>query len=78
VQLFQKHLGIDISICKKVLLSYKNCYRAVLLSLSLVMEFLRIVFTNIILEKVLSHEALVTERVTAVSNNLYKQSHKTL
>jgi len=42
------------------------------------MEFLRSVFTNIILEKVLSHEALVMERVTAVSNNLYKQSHAAL
>jgi len=33
------------------------------------MEFLRNVFTNFIFENVLSHEALVTGRVTATSNN---------
>jgi len=38
-------------------------------TLSLVMEFLRNVFTNFIFEKRLSHEALVTGRVTATSNN---------
>jgi len=38
-------------------------------NLSLVMEFLGNVFTNIIFEKLLSHEALVTGRVTAASNN---------
>jgi len=37
--------------------------------LSLVMEFLGNVFTNFICEKCLSHEALVTGRVTATSNN---------
>ena len=34
-------------------------------NLSLIMEFLGNVFTNIIFEKFFSHEALVTERVTA-------------
>jgi len=38
-------------------------------NLSLVMEFLGNVFTNFIFEKFLSHEALVTGRVTATSNN---------
>jgi len=38
-------------------------------NLSLVMEFLRNVFTNFIFEKLLSHEAVVTGRVTATSNN---------
>jgi len=41
----------------------------VLANLSLVMEFLGNVFTNFIFEKLLSHEALVTGRVTATSNN---------
>jgi len=40
-------------------------------NLSLVMEFLGIVFTDFIFEKLLSHEALVAlaGRVTATSNN---------
>jgi len=38
-------------------------------NLSLVMEFLRNIFTNFIFEKLLSHEAVVTGRVTATSNN---------
>jgi len=33
------------------------------------MEFLGNVFTNFIFEKLLSHETLVTGRVTATSNN---------
>jgi len=41
------------------------------------MEFLRNVFANFIFEK-LSDEALVTGRVTAISNNLYKQSNEPL
>jgi len=40
-----------------------------LANLSLIMEFLRIVFTNLIFEKLLSDEALVAARVTATSNN---------
>jgi len=43
--------------------------RSMLPNLSLVMEFLGNVFTNSIFEKVLSHAALVTGRVTATSNN---------
>jgi len=42
------------------------------------MEFLRNVFTNFIFEKILSHEALVTGKVTAIRNNLYKQSNAPL
>jgi len=38
-------------------------------NLSLVMEFLGNIFTNFIFGKLLSHEALVTGRVTATSNN---------
>jgi len=38
-------------------------------NLSLVMAFLINVFTNSILENLPSHEALVTGRVTAISNN---------
>jgi len=38
-------------------------------NLSQVMEFLRIVFTTFIFEKLLSHEALQTGRATATSNN---------
>jgi len=38
-------------------------------NLSLVMEFLRNVFTNFIFEKLPSHEALATKRVTATGNN---------
>jgi len=38
-------------------------------NLSLVMEFLGFVFTNLIFEKLLSHDELVTGRVTATSNN---------
>jgi len=38
-------------------------------NLSLVMEFLRNVFTNFFFEKLLSHEPMVTGRVTATSNN---------
>ena len=38
-------------------------------NLSLVLELLGNVFTNFIFEKFLSHEALVTERVTGTSNN---------
>jgi len=37
----------------------------------MVMDFLRYVLTNFIFEKLLSHEELVTRRVTAISNNLY-------
>ena len=40
-----------------------------LLNLSPVMEFLGNVFTNFRFEKLLSHEALVTGRVTVTSNN---------
>jgi len=36
-------------------------------NLSLVMELLGNVFTNFIFEKILSHEALVTGRITATS-----------
>jgi len=43
--------------------------RSMLPNPSLVMEFLGNVFTNFIFEKLLSHEALVTGRVTATSNN---------
>jgi len=43
--------------------------RSMLPNLSLVMEFLGNVFTNIIFEKLLSHEVLVKGRVTAASNN---------
>jgi len=43
--------------------------RSMLPNLSLVMEFLGNVFTNSIFEKLLSHDALVTGRVTATSNN---------
>jgi len=38
-------------------------------NLSLVMEFLGNVFINFIYEKLLSHEASMTGRVTAASNN---------
>jgi len=38
-------------------------------NLSLVMEFLGNVFINFILEKLLSHEAPVTGKVIATSNN---------
>ena len=38
-------------------------------NLSLVMEFLGNVFTNFIFQNFLSHEALVTGRVAATSNN---------
>ena len=38
-------------------------------NLSLAMEFLGIIFTNFIFEKLLSHEALVAGRVTAAGNN---------
>jgi len=38
-------------------------------NLSLVMEFLGNSFTNFIFDKFLSHEVLMTERVTATSNN---------
>jgi len=41
----------------------------VLSNLSLVMEFLGNILTNFIFEKLLSHEAPVTGRVTATSNN---------
>ena len=51
---------------------------AMLLSLSLVIEFLRKVFTNFIFEKLLSHEGLVTGRVTVINSNLYKQSNAAL
>jgi len=37
------------------------------------MEFLRNVYIDFIFEKTISHEALVTGGVTAISNNLYKQ-----
>jgi len=43
--------------------------RSMLPNLSLVMEFLGNVFTNIIFEKLVLHEVLVTGRVTAASNN---------
>jgi len=49
-----------------------------LLNLSLVMEFLKIIFTSFIFEKLLSHEALMTARDTTTSNNLYKQSNAAL
>ena len=51
---------------------------AMLLSLSLVIEFLRKVFTNFIFEKLLSHEGLVTGRVTLINSNSYKQSNAAL
>jgi len=38
-------------------------------NLSLVMDFLGNIFINSFFEKFLSHEALVTGRVTATSNN---------
>jgi len=38
-------------------------------NLSLVMEFLGIVFTNFIFEKFPSHKGLVAGRVTATNNN---------
>jgi len=38
-------------------------------NLSLVMDFLGNVFTTFIFEKLLSHEALVTGKVTATTNN---------
>jgi len=41
----------------------------VLPNLSLAMEFLGNIFTNFIFEKLLTHEALVTGRVTVASNN---------
>jgi len=41
----------------------------VLANLSLVVEFLGNVFTNFIFEKFFPHEALVTGRVAATSNN---------
>jgi len=41
----------------------------VLSNFSLVIQFLRNVCTNFILDKILSHEALVTGRVTAASKN---------
>jgi len=40
-----------------------------LLNLSLVVEFLGIVFANFLFEKHISHEALEAGRVTATSNN---------
>jgi len=42
------------------------------------MDFLRNVFTNFIFEKLLSHEELVTRRVTAISSKLCKQSNAVL
>ena len=44
--------------------------RSMLPYLSVVIEFLGNVFTNLIFFKLLSHETLVTGRVTATSNNL--------
>jgi len=44
----------------------------VLVNLSVAMEFLENVFTNFIFEKLLSHEAPVTGRVTDTSNNQTK------
>jgi len=41
----------------------------VLSNLSLVVEFMGNVFTNFIFEKFFSHEAVVTGRVTAASDN---------
>jgi len=38
-------------------------------NLLLVMEILGNVFTNFIFEKLLAHEALVTGRITSISNN---------
>jgi len=38
-------------------------------NLALVIEFLGNIFTNLIFEKFLWHEAMVTGRVTATSNN---------
>ena len=43
--------------------------RSVLPNLSLVMEFLVNIFTNFIFDKFISHEALLTGRVKAASNN---------
>jgi len=43
--------------------------KSMLPNLSLVMEVLGNVFTDFVFEKLLSHEALVTGRVTATSNN---------
>ena len=43
--------------------------KSILPNVSLVMKFLGNVFTNFIFETLLSHEALVTESVTATSNN---------
>jgi len=40
------------------------------------LEFLRNVFTNFIFEKLLSHEAVVTGRVTATSNSRFLSSYK--
>jgi len=50
----------------------------VLPNILLVVEFLGNVFTNFNFEKFLSHEALVTGRVTAISNNQtqHLKSHK--
>jgi len=48
--------------------------RSVLLTVSLILEFLIHVFTNFIFEKLLSDEALVAGRVTTNSNNLYEES----
>jgi len=43
--------------------------RSTLPNLSLVMEFMGNFFSKFIFEKLLSHEALVTGRVTTTSNN---------
>jgi len=57
------HLNLFFSSC----LSTES--RSTLPNLSLIMKFLGNFFTNFIFEKLLSHEALVTGRVTATSNN---------
>ena len=58
------------------LLSIGN--NALLFSLSLVIEFLRKIFTIFIWEKLLSQEAIVTGSVIVIGNNLYKQSNAVL
>ena len=49
-----------------------------LFSLSLVIEFLRKIFTIFIWEKLLSQEAIVTGSVIVIGNYLYKQSNAVL
>ena len=51
---------------------------AMLLNLSLVIEYLKNVFINLIFEKLLSHEALVNGSVWTINSNLNKQSNAAL